>query len=76
MAGALGGVVADSQDNAGKTTNNVKLTTISLISLLLFFKEPTIIDYMSLDVEGGEWDALIFLISAYTDLKLYQLNVQ
>jgi hypothetical protein len=69
MAEAFGGVVVDSQDNAGKITNNVKLTTDSIISLLQFFKAPTVIDYMSLDVEGGEWDALKFF-----DFSLYRFK--
>jgi hypothetical protein len=70
MANVYGGIVDDSQDNARKTTNNVKLTTVTLISLLQFFKAPTIIDYMSLDVEGGEWDAL-----KNFDFSLYRFKV-
>jgi hypothetical protein len=70
MAGVYGGVVHEDQDNAGKTEKNVNLTTVSLISLLQFFKAPTIIDYMSLDVEGGEWDAL-----KNFDFSLYRFKV-
>jgi hypothetical protein len=58
MNGVNGGVVGDYQDNARKTKNNFNLTTVSLMSLLQFIKAPTMIDYLSLDVEGGEWDAL------------------
>jgi hypothetical protein len=70
MAGVLGGIVHEDQDNAGKPTNNVTLTTVSLISLLQFFKAPTIIDYMSLAVEGAELDAL-----KNFDFSLYQFKI-
>jgi hypothetical protein len=70
MAGVLGGVVDKDQDNAGQTTNNVKLVTVTLVSLLHFFKAPTVIDYMSLDVEGGEWDVM-----KNFDFGLYQFKV-
>jgi hypothetical protein len=70
MAEEYGGIVHKDQDNAGKIKNNVNLTTVSLISLLQYFKAPTIIDYMSLDVEGGEWDAL-----KHFDFSLYRFKV-
>jgi hypothetical protein len=70
MEGVWGGVVGDSQDNAGKTINNVNLTTVTLISLLQFIKAPYVIDYLSLDIEGGEWDAMKSF-----DFGLYQFKV-
>jgi hypothetical protein len=54
--GAFGGLVLESHDNFGKKENNFNLSTVTLVTILKFIKAPKVIDYLSLDVEGGEWD--------------------
>lgn len=68
--GGLGGIVREFYDNAGKRHNNVDMITVSLVSLLKHLKAPSKIDYLSLDVEGGEWEALKSF-----DFNLYEFKL-
>ena len=63
--GMLGGIVGDDFDNsrrkveeAGKQARVLSLQTQTLESVLEEYGAPPEIDYLSLDVEGSEWECL------------------
>ena len=70
-SGAFGGIVAESMDNKPEEMNSTeKRYTISLKSLFETFGVPSIIDYLSLDVEGAE--ELIFRDFPF---ELYKIRI-
>lgn len=67
--GELGGVVGEEFGN--KETGNMAMYTVSVGKILDDFKAPSVIDYMSLDIEGAEaWTFQTFPWSKYTFLTL------
>jgi FkbM family methyltransferase len=68
--GVMGGFVGDTFDNREDISSNcIEVPTVTLNSLLHREQAPTIIDYMSVDVEGAE-DAIF---SGF-DLNTYRCN--
>lgn len=57
MNNVYGGIVAPEQDNKVSSGSQV-LTSVTLNAILLRLHAPPIIEYFSLDVEGGEFDVL------------------
>ncbi len=74
VAGGLGGIAEDLGEYKSKTSNakKVELVTATLDEILAKGHAPKYIDYMSIDVEGAEYDALLglsldqFKIGAFT----------
>lgn len=63
--GALGGIVGEGFDN--KDVGNAPMRTVSVGKILKDFQAPSIIDYMSLDIEGAEaWAFQTFPWKEYT----------
>jgi len=58
FAGPFGGIVGNDFDNKHVGRSAIDLYTITLTSVLDFVNAPTVIDYMSLDVEGAEWHVM------------------
>ena len=63
--GMFGGQVADGFDNNAANravqlvdAEMIKLRTTTLAAVLMKNEAPPLIDFMSLDIEGGEWEAL------------------
>lgn len=70
-AGAYSGIVGSEFDNKEGSTSDKIYTTVTLLNSLNYFKAPKVIDYFSLDVEGGEWPVLKnFDFGSYTFLIL------
>lgn len=44
----------DNKEDANNSEDIITLTTVTLSTLLTYFRAPTVIDYLSLDVEGAE----------------------
>lgn len=60
LKGVLGGIIANDCDNATEKDNNyVVVDTIRLDELLRQEKAPSVIDYLSIDIEGAEDRALL-----------------
>ncbi len=58
LCGAVSGVVGACSGPFTQSTNIVKKTTTTLATVLDKFSAPSIIDYLSLDVEGQEYNIL------------------
>ena len=58
MCGCLSGIIDDNTGPFTRKNNSVRKTTSTLEDVLDFHKAPHIIDYLSLDVEGHEYDIL------------------
>ena len=63
--GMLGGIVGDNFDNNEsirkaelKNAEIIEIETRTLTDILLEYKAPKLIDYLSLDIEGAEYEAL------------------
>jgi hypothetical protein len=56
--GVMGGIVSESFENKGVKTSDVELTTVSLNTLLKSFNAPSLIQYLSLDLEGAEYEVM------------------
>jgi FkbM family methyltransferase len=52
------GIIGDEMDNKDKEPADVEMYTVTLTKVLKQFNAPHIIDYFSLDVEGGEYSVL------------------
>lgn len=59
-----------SNDNHYRKGTTYKVNTISLIDLLIKYESPKIIDYMSIDTEGSEFDIL-----SNFDFDMYKFRV-
>ena len=67
--GALGGIVGEGFDN--REAGNAPMYTVSVGKILHDFNAPSLIDYMSLDIEGAEaWAFQTFPWDTYTFLTL------
>jgi hypothetical protein len=57
FVGGYSGVVGEDKDldMHSKESTDVELSTVTLTTILDFYKAPRIIDYLSLDVEGSEY---------------------
>ena len=68
-SGALGGIVGEGFDN--KEAGNAPMYTVSVGKILHDFNAPSLIDYLSLDIEGAEaWAFQTFPWDTYTFLTL------
>ena len=56
--GVYGGIVGADFDNKLSGAINADLITVTLVQILEHAKAPTVIDYLSLDVEGAEYHVL------------------
>jgi len=71
---SFGGILSDTTDNRVAQPKSAQRkwavtthTSVTLIDILIDAKAPSAIDYLSLDIEGAEYDALsAFNFSAYT----------
>ena len=54
VAGPYGGIVGDNFDNTKDKKDDERRYAASLLSVLEMFDAPSIIDFISLDVEGAE----------------------
>ena len=62
----FGGIASKTTDNVNVASNNVTFRTTTLAAILDRFKAPTVIDYLSLDVEGGETQVMsVFPFDVY-----------
>jgi len=66
----LSGIISETTDNKpGSAEIHTSMTTISLMQLFHYANTPRVIDYLSLDVEGSEYDVLEhFDFGSYTFL--------
>jgi FkbM family methyltransferase len=70
LDGIMGGIVASDVDNTDASKKEiVNIDTISLQQLLCQEKAPSVIDYLSIDIEGAEDRALLEF-----DFDTYQFN--
>lgn len=56
--GVYGGVVGEDMDNKGNENVDKEVTLVSLTTLLDFAGAPAVMDYLSLDVEGAEYQVV------------------
>lgn len=56
--GVFAGVVGEGMDNEGSQADDKEVASVSLTTLLDFAKAPAVMDYLSLDVEGGEFQVV------------------
>jgi len=67
---ATSGIIQSDYDNKIAGSSTADLQTTTLLSILSHARAPTEIDYLSLDVEGAEFDAL-----RHFDFGLYHIKV-
>ena len=67
---ATSGIIQSDYDNKEASSSSADLHTTTLMSILTHANAPTEIDFLSLDVEGAEFDAL-----RHFDFGLYQIKV-
>jgi len=56
--GVFAGVVGENLDNKGSAATDKEVASVSLTTLLDFAKAPAVMDYLSLDVEGAEFQVV------------------
>ncbi len=56
------GIVGEDMDNKKEEKLDLKLQTVTLQEILDYLKAPKVIDYLSLDVEGGEMHVMQHLL--------------
>jgi len=56
--GVFGGVVAEGMDNQGSEADDKEVASVTLTTLLDFAGAPAVMDYLSLDVEGAEFQVV------------------
>ena len=61
---------SDNNFKLGENGQNYNVNTISLLDLLIKYKAPKIIDYLSIDTEGSEYDIL-----SNFDFSKYKFNI-
>ncbi len=66
------GIVGSDMDNKSEEKIDLKLSTVTLKEILDFLKAPQVMEYLSLDVEGGELHVMQHLLrnSDYTFLTM------
>lgn len=67
---SLGGIVGEDTDNSNKNADGgveLEMLTVTLGALLDYIKAPAVMDYLSLDIEGSEYHAMMGMdFSKYT----------
>lgn len=82
MAPGLGGIIGDGMDNQFVMEDKYvrfshkiyDLNTVTLMTISETFKVPRMIDYLSLDVEGGEFPALEHFNFAHYTIKVITIE--
>ncbi len=59
LRGVMSGIISDDCDNIDKEENTVEVTTTMLEKILIQENAPSLIDYLSIDIEGAEDRALL-----------------
>ena len=74
---AFSGLVSNSSNNRlSKIENCITVETITLIDLLNRYDSPDIIDWVSIDTEGGEFDILEHFFENESKYKINLINIE
>ncbi len=69
--GVMGGIVSEEFENTEVKDSDVLLHTVTLNTLLRYFNTPKVVQYLSMDLEGSEYEALkLFDFKSHTFLTI------